>query len=326
MEDDDGISYFYRGNVENTVKFGEYTKDYYVYRYEYQFANSDKVGTIDFASLEECQYYASQSNINPACTEDNKVLKYSAGTPMYWKIIRVNGDKSIRMIYFGTTPDGTDSAIIASTAYNRESNDIKYTGYTYDRDATEVDSRIKLTIDNWYNNFLKDTIYDDKIILGKFCNDTSGYQEDSFISEEGGYSFAAFRRNFANMYGTGDNSSPSFKCPATTETFGGNYNLKVGLMTLDETVASGSQFALNESTYLFNTEVFFTMSASKVSTGAWTVGPAADISRAGYGFTGISGGDYGLEDAEGLRPVINLTSDVTFTKTTEEGITVYTVN
>ena len=32
MEDEDGVSYYYRGNVDNNnVQFGEYKEDYYVY-------------------------------------------------------------------------------------------------------------------------------------------------------------------------------------------------------------------------------------------------------------------------------------------------------
>ena len=32
MEDEDGISYYFRGNVNNNVQFGEYKNDYYVYQ------------------------------------------------------------------------------------------------------------------------------------------------------------------------------------------------------------------------------------------------------------------------------------------------------
>ena len=86
------MSYYFRGNVENNnVQFGQYTKDYYVYRYD----------DMDFLTLDSCQYY------NSSCRETNRILKYNAGTPMYWRIVRVNGDGSLRLIYNGTSTSAT---------------------------------------------------------------------------------------------------------------------------------------------------------------------------------------------------------------------------
>ena len=73
MEDEDGMSYYFRGNVtNNNVQFGEYQEDYYVYEYNY----------LDFQTLESCQEY------NSSCSESNKVKLASAGDKMYWKIVR----------------------------------------------------------------------------------------------------------------------------------------------------------------------------------------------------------------------------------------------
>ena len=115
MEDEDGTSYYFRGsNVNNYVQFGTYTDDYYVYRY----------GNQDFVTLESCQYYDS------SCNESNKVLKYSAGTPMYWRIVRVNGDGSLRLIYNGTSTNAIlEDLGIAGGFYNFDNSDPKYTGY-----------------------------------------------------------------------------------------------------------------------------------------------------------------------------------------------------
>ena len=49
---------------------------------------------------------------------------------MYWKIVRVNGDGSLRLIYNGTsaTPDFSDLAnsyLIGQVPYNLEANDPK---------------------------------------------------------------------------------------------------------------------------------------------------------------------------------------------------------
>ena len=164
MEDEDGMSYYFRGNVtNNNVQFGEYQEDYYVYEYNY----------LDFQTLESCQEY------NSSCSESNKVKLASAGDKMYWKIVRVNGDGSLRLIYNGTstTPDNSDLAhsyAVGYTPYNLERNASKYTGYTYDRDTNETDSFIKREIDTWYLNALGNTEYDSMVTAGRFCNDTSG--------------------------------------------------------------------------------------------------------------------------------------------------------
>ena len=143
-EDEDGTSYYFRGNVENNnVQFGEYPSDYYVYE--------------DYG-----KYYQSQESCledgNSTCTP---VKLASAGDKMYWKIVRVNGDGSLRLIYNGTsaTPDSNDlahSCAIGSTLYNSEFNDPKYSGYTYDNGT---DSLFKREVDTWYANTLGKSNY-----------------------------------------------------------------------------------------------------------------------------------------------------------------------
>ena len=161
--DEDGVSYYYRGAVtNNNVQFGEYTSDYYVYEYSSRY----------FQSLESCQEY------NSSCSESNKVKLASAGDKMYWKIVRINGDGSLRLIYNGTSanPDNSDlvnSFAVGISPYNLASNDPKYTGYTYDNDT---DSFIKREVDTWYKNTLGSSSYDSKVTGGRFCSDSSGYK------------------------------------------------------------------------------------------------------------------------------------------------------
>ena len=65
--------------------------------------------------------------------ENNNV--YFGG--FYWKIIRMNGDGSIRMIYNGTTPDATGNATSINNRtyqYNTTYPDPTYVGYMYGKD------------------------------------------------------------------------------------------------------------------------------------------------------------------------------------------------
>ena len=98
---------------------------------------------------------------------------------MYWKIVRVIGDGSLRLIYNGTSvyPDNRDLAnsyVIGQSPYNLDYNDPKYVGYTYDNGT---DSFIKKEVDTWYKNALGNTVYDSKVVGGRFCSDSSGIEK-----------------------------------------------------------------------------------------------------------------------------------------------------
>ena len=294
MDDEDGISYYYRGNVDNNnVQFGQYDNDYYVYNYNNRY----------FQSLASCQEY------NSSCSESNKVKLANAGDKMYWKIVRVNGDGSLRLIYNGTSanPDNSDLAnsyLIGQVPYNLERNDPKYAGYTYDNGT---DSFIKKEVDTWYSNTLGNSSYDSKVSSGRFCSDSSGYREETMM---GGSVFASFDRlgsAFGKIMGLEmqENVTPTLKCPTTSESYGGSYRLKAGLITADELVLAGESMGVIGNSYLNSgsSNIYY-----------WSMTPAAF--RSGYAFVWaeFDGLDYGDVDGySAVRPVINVTTDNGFT-------------
>ena len=120
-QDDLGTSYYFRGAVDNNwVKYGKYTKDMY---------NCNN-GTI------------SATDTGNSCT---KIA--SNGDDMYWRIIRINGDNSIRMIYTGTSaPDSNTKVVMTESTnnsgyiratsagrskFNQNYNSAEYVGYMY---------------------------------------------------------------------------------------------------------------------------------------------------------------------------------------------------
>ena len=137
-----------------------------------------------------------------------------------WRIVRINGDGSIRLKLYNYTD---------INVFNSEGLKEKYAGYTYDNDhictkenpcltTTGTNSTIKASIEAWYNSKLSE--YDDKIVLGSFCNDTSNIVENNM-----------------KIYGAQTrlkNNNPTLDCPNTTENYGGFYKLKVGLLSVDE--------------------------------------------------------------------------------------------
>ena len=293
-EDEDGVSYYYRGAVDNNnVQFGEYSSDYYVYEYNY----------LDFQTLESCQEY------NSSCSESNRVKLASAGDKMYWKIVRVNGDGSLRLIYNGTSvnPDNSDLAhsyAVGYTLYNLESNDPKYTGYTYDNGT---DSFIKKEVDTWYKNTLGSSSYDSKVLGGRFCSDSSGYKKDTdYGFPSMNYNvFASYDRLGQSATGYTKENSPTLKCPVTSESYGGSYRLKAGLITADELVLGGENPGVTTDSYLNpgDSEMYY-----------WSMTPAGF--RLGYAFvwTGTEYLDgYHVDTSYAVRPVINVTTDNGFT-------------
>ena len=126
-----GTSYYYRGNVTNNyVKFGSW-KSALVYGYYSDTSSSRK----EYDSLEACQR-ASSYNVN--CTVIREM-----GAPIYWRIVRINGDGSVRLIYDGikayTNGEEGDRAIGTNT-FNSKSDDNMYMGYMYgERDGVLED-------------------------------------------------------------------------------------------------------------------------------------------------------------------------------------------
>ncbi len=74
-----------------------------------------------------------------------------------WRIIRRNGDGSIRMIYSGTSPSATGSATsIGSSAYNSKYWDPTYVGYKYHENFSLHETENSTTT---YGNFQENTNY-----------------------------------------------------------------------------------------------------------------------------------------------------------------------
>ena len=115
---------------------------------------------------------------------DDNYVKFGG---FYWRIIRINDNGSMRMIYQGKTPDakGKDNVINASVAFNVVTTELKdnaYVGYMYgtvisnnyeEAHANTNDSNIKEVVDEWYkNNLLSYDSYIDK--NSGFCGDREG--------------------------------------------------------------------------------------------------------------------------------------------------------
>ena len=221
-----------------------------------------------------------------------------------WRIIRINGDGTMRLIYDGTTCHNngevtTDSIAVANTVYNPNYNRSEYVGWKYTEglqrpnSTTEgTDAPIKTTLENWYNTNLKSQ--ETKIADGKYCNDrnvASGYSWASAPSST--FYYAAYKRIYTDR-------APSLSC-ASLDT----YSLKVGLITADEVMYAGGLNTNNTSYYLYNGQNYWTMSPF-FWYATYSVANVFIVYSNGY----LSNSS--VNDARGVRPVINLKADTLF--------------
>lgn len=219
-----------------------------------------------------------------------------------WKIIRINGNETTRIIYNGLPYNGTcvatgTDAQIGTSEFNTNYDDNAYVGYMYGTagstsyDATHANtnsSTIKTYIDNWYKNNL--AIYADKISDSYFCNNRNLSYGIGF-----GTSFTKYLKSYSYSY------VPTFKCPqqhdrfTTTDTTIGNGNLTypVGLITFTEINRVGNY---NQFNYLYTGTDYWTMTPFSYTSEAYvTTNKEESISA---------------NTKNGVRPVINLNADV----------------
>ena len=258
---------------------------------------------------------------------------------MYWRIIRINGDNTIRMIYSGTTDPSTDSSVINSNGvymtgtktqigtehFNSDDAKAEYVGYQYIEGEqygygkcdgvscvvngkTVYNSEVKQKIDSWYITTSLAGIDASKVADAIYCNDRSpaSFQTAAWTSTGASYSYGANGR-FVNV----NNQAPVLSClkiddKFTVNTSNGNGTLSypAGLITADEIVMAGNKNETsNNTSYIYSAQDYWTMSPRYLSNSDKTV--LYDFHSTG--FLNNSNSTLRL----GIRPVINLSKNVT---------------
>ena len=243
---------------------------------------------------------------------NNNYVKYAGA---YWRIIRINGDGSVRLLYAGTTANasGTGLNIKSSTAFNTKRDNPAYNGYMYGSTlnesyekttANENDSNIKKVLDDWYKNNILGTSNESVVADAGFCNDRSVYSGNGYTSTGSNTNYGPWRRYYQTK-------QPTLKCPQTNDLFTlstsekGNKALTypIGLITVDELMLSGyADGYINKSAYTYSTNTYWTLSPSYFYAGALAASDFV-LSSEGYGYS--SWVLYGY----GVRAVINLSSE-----------------
>ena len=241
----------------------------------------------------------------------------SSGQSLYWRIVRINGDGTIRLIYNGTSTSQTgDSTMInTSQAFNSGWDDNMYVGYMYQSrlvHGLQNDSDIKTTIDNWYASNLADEA---EYLEGStgFCGDR--YPSTSSSSSNGSGGTGRTQTYYGAYIRLVNSKNPSFKCTdsqdlyTTSGSSTGNAALQypIGLITADEVAFAGGVYdSSNTSYYLYNGADY----------GIWTMSPSNYALVFGVWSDGnLYAGWLGEPYPPGVRPVINLCADAQITGT-----------
>ena len=315
--DDLGTSYYFRGAVDNNwVKYGKYTKDvYYTYDSDY---NYSLVSSCD--GIDNCFKIASK------------------GDDMYWRIIRVNGDNSIRMIYAGTyAPDantkvtltesgnfdddgnliGGQKTAVGNSKFNQNYDSAEYVGYMYtigEQHGTSQSSDIKTYLEDWYANYTDLNKTGTKITDQIYCNDRTVSTSDVAYSPTNYTTLTSWNsKGTTYYYGTNGRVynnpvSPDYKCPVasdkfTTTTAKGNGKLSypVGLITADEITFAGLPAGkTNNSFYLYTGDYY------------WAGSPYEFYVSGSIEFSVRDGGNLGINIVNydrGVRGVVSLSSE-----------------
>lgn len=250
----------------------------------------------------------------------------------YWRIIRINGDGTIRLIYSGDAESGPvetgEDTQIGISAFNEQHNDNAYLGYmygtsgssTYDETHANINnSTIKMVLDNWYESNLID--YKQYISTeAGFCNDREIFTDTSSWVEQDYYGILGYGMEptiYDSRFAIGNITArevqnPTLKCSqinqdlfTTSESNKGNHALTnpIGLINTDELVLAGGFMGSNNTNYYLYTGNTY-----------WTMYPG--VFSGGHAFIQAvnEGGNMRGEVASstyGVRPVINLSADIT---------------
>ena len=251
-----------------------------------------------------------------------------------WRIVRVNGDGSIKLVLHNDNTSSSSSPCTASnnsttaafaryfgssytSTFNSNYDDNAYMGFMYgqagasDYTGTHANtnkSTILTNLETWYTNNL--VSYADKLADTIWCNDKSTVSV--------GLGYGKNDTKYTTYNRLSSTKQPALKCPndnnggklskfTVDDTTNGNGHLtyKIGLLTADEITFSGFvAYTYNRSTYL------------QENTGEsywWSLSPCIFTDGGTSVWSVYSGGlyNYGVGANFGLRPAISLVSSTT---------------
>ena len=251
-----------------------------------------------------------------------------------WRIVRVGGDGSVKIILHNDNKAGAANPCDAAnnsasaafarysgetyeSAFNTNKEDNAYIGFKYGTpgsntyEATHANtnnSTILTNLETWYTNNLK--TYESVIADTVWCNDKSVSSGLGYGTNDTDYGAT---QRLVSTNGSAGGTGPSLKCNGELS----KITSKVGLITADELAYAGYAYRLkNSTTYLQEnatdnwwcslSPVFFSSDANVWDAGGSAVVWGVNDSRGSFGFVGVG-------NASGVRPSISLKSTTNVT-------------
>ena len=254
-----------------------------------------------------------------------------------WRIVRVSGDGSVKLILHNDNPTGAANPCDAAnnsasaafarysgttykSAFNTNYNDNAYVGFKYGTpgsntyEATHANTNKSTILENletWYKNNL--TTYEKVIADTIWCNDKTNVTDTTYDPwgwTPNGYGYGTnvtyygATQRLVSTSNSAGGTGPSLKCTGELS----KINSKVGLITADELAFAGYAFRLqNSTTYL----------QENAADDWWSLSPGDfNGSHAVVWDVNGSNGRFGsdtVEDTYGLRPSISLKSTTNVT-------------
>ena len=240
------ISPFTTKGTKCTLYFNEYVepvRDVLLANYPKQLTRTDFSTTVTETTTGTI-YYEDTSKGRTYYFAGNPTDNWVSFGGFYWRIIRINEDGTIRMIYQGTGANTTGTGTqIGTSDFNSSYNNNMYVGYMYQSNQVHgltSSSTIKGILDNWYRDNLA-TNYGDKIDGNAgFCGDRQPSTSDTTSNGSGGTGttvtyYGAYIRLITNK-------APSFECINNSDLYttsgssqgNGALTYPIGLITADE--------------------------------------------------------------------------------------------
>ncbi len=254
-----------------------------------------------------------------------------------WRIVRVSGDGSVKLILHNDNKTGVANPCDAAnnsasaafarysgetykSAFNANYNDNAYVGFKYGTvgsstyEATHANTNKSTILENletWYKNNL--TTYEKVIADTVWCNDKTNVTDTTYDPwgwTPNGYGYGTnvtyygATQRLVSTSNSAGGTGPSLKCTGELS----KINSKVGLITADELAFAGYAFRLqNSTTYL----------QENAADDWWSLSPGDfNGSHAVVWDVNGSNGRFGsdtVEDTYGLRPSISLKSTTNVT-------------
>ncbi|MCI8394592.1 MAG: hypothetical protein HFH86_03845 [Bacilli bacterium] len=282
------------------------------YKYYQQEVVSDKSDKGLYLTLDdngESYYYRGSVS--------NNYVKFAG---FYWRIIRLNGDGSVRLLYAGETPDasGLYLSIQNQASHFNWNKDLPgYVGYMYGNNLdtyenaskNEQDSTIKTILDQWYQQNIFEKGYHDKIADSIFCNDREIYSGDGYSTNLPTY-YQTHNRMITEKNPTYFCSQRNDRFTVSEEKGNGALTYPIGLITSDELMYAGMvEGYLNKLSYVFSSFRYWTMSPGLFNNGA-SAAMGIDFHESGqFGFDYVVFG-YGVRAVINIRPEVKITSGI----------------